>query len=1177
MNRNFDFHWDEGGSSDLPCAETYNGGAAFSEIESRIIRDTILGIANQTMVYLTVHSYGQYWLTPWGYTADLPANYDQLYDLAVRAVDKLTAVYGTQYTIGSSTNVLYVNTGPSDDWAMGGAGIPYAYTLELRDTGKYGFELPAEYQVYQVKAKDRVSFDVLVKLYNERSDVYDFWTEPRYVDFTTDVMVPPAFTKTFVDVLEAFNMEYHIKIDDVQHFSRWDKAQLKHFSLCAMQIYEFVNEIAATYPNLVTVTSTGLSYLGNDMPILKISTGGSGKNAIFAEGVGDWVIVKKKNTGNFDYYWNTGGSTSIECGETYHGGAAFSQVEARNVRDAMLSVANQTKVYFSFHSYGQYWLTPWGYTSALPDDYQDLSGSMSPLEDQDKLLDEALSVVKVQALQMKRCLDKRKLMDALKHASTMLGELRTSLLSPKSYYELYMAICDELQHLEMYLLDEFQNGRKVADLYELVQYAGNIIPRLYLLVTVGVVYIKTNEQSRRDILRDLVEMCRGVQHPLRGLFLRNYLLQCTRNLLPDLAENDPLATESYGNVRDAVDFIQLNFSEMNKLWVRMAYQGHSRDKERRERERQELRLLVGTNLVRLAQLDSVDVELYKKVVLPGILEQVVSCRDALAQEYLMECIIQVFPDEVHLDTLHTYLKACAELHTDVKVHVILVALVERLAAYGQRQQALGQPPIPPHIPLFDIFSDQIGNIAQARPEMPSENLVSLQVSLISLAFRCYPEKINLVDKVLESTLVALDKIAVEKVDFDSALGKELNRLLRMPISHYNSLVTLLQLPHFGQVLQRLDFNGRKSVALHLVNNALDNETYITTQEHVDAVLNMLAPLICDQPDQVLTGQDAEDFAEEQNLMARMIHLLAAEDTDLDQQYRMLTSARKQFGAGGARRIPFTLPPLIYEAFKLARKYFDVRQEDELWEKKCEKIFTFCHQCIAALVKAELAELPLRLFLQGALAASQIIFGTHETLAYEFISQAFTLYEEEISDSKAQFAALTLMAASLEKLDCFSEENSAPVRSKCALLASALLRKPDQCRALILVSNLFWSSTTKELEGKPMRDGKKVLECLRKAGKVATECLDPGVQAQLIVELVNVYVHFFHQGNQHITVTHINELISKVRQDLLPQLENSDEKELIERHLGASCEMLRHRRDNPSTTSDTPSYQGIILD
>ena len=52
------------------------------------------------------------------------------------------------------------------------------------------------------------------------------------------------------------------------------------------------------------------------------------------------------------------------------------------------------------------------------------------------------------------------------------------MLSPKSYYELYMSVCDELRHLEMYLLDEFQKGRKVADLYELVQYAGNIVPRM---------------------------------------------------------------------------------------------------------------------------------------------------------------------------------------------------------------------------------------------------------------------------------------------------------------------------------------------------------------------------------------------------------------------------------------------------------------------------------------------------------------------------------------------------------------------------------------------------------------------------------------------------------------------------------------------------------------------------
>jgi len=61
-------------------------------------------------------------------------------------------------------------------------------------------------------------------------------------------------------------------------------------------------------------------------------------------------------------------------------------------------------------------------------------------------------------------------------------------------------------------------------------------------------------------------------------------------------------------------------------------------------------------------------------------------------------------------------------------------------------------------------------------------------------------------------------------------------------------------------------------------------------------------------------------------------------------------------------------------------------QDENWEKKCQKIFQFCHQTIGALIKAEQAEIPLRLFLQGAMAAGSIGFENHETVAYEFMSQ-----------------------------------------------------------------------------------------------------------------------------------------------------------------------------------------------
>ena len=84
-----------------------------------------------------------------------------------------------------------------------------------------------------------------------------------------------------------------------------------------------------------------------------------------------------------------------------------------------------------------------------------------------------------------------------------------------------------------------------------------------------------------------------------------------------------------------------NFVEMNKLWVRMQHQGHTRDRERREVERKDLRILVGTCLVRLSQMECTNCNSYKQFILPGVLDQVMNCRDTMAQIYLMEILVQV--------------------------------------------------------------------------------------------------------------------------------------------------------------------------------------------------------------------------------------------------------------------------------------------------------------------------------------------------------------------------------------------------------------------------------------------------------------------------------------------------------------------------------------------------------
>jgi vacuolar protein sorting-associated protein 35 len=53
-----------------------------------------------------------------------------------------------------------------------------------------------------------------------------------------------------------------------------------------------------------------------------------------------------------------------------------------------------------------------------------------------KILDDHIQVVRLQAFHMKKSLDTNNLVDALKHSSTMLEELKTSKLSPRNYYNL---------------------------------------------------------------------------------------------------------------------------------------------------------------------------------------------------------------------------------------------------------------------------------------------------------------------------------------------------------------------------------------------------------------------------------------------------------------------------------------------------------------------------------------------------------------------------------------------------------------------------------------------------------------------------------------------------------------------------------------------------------------------
>ncbi|CAN6619228.1 vacuolar protein sorting-associated protein 35 [Trichomonascus vanleenenianus] len=888
-----------------------------------------------------------------------------------------------------------------------------------------------------------------------------------------------------------------------------------------------------------------------------------------------------------------------------------------------------------------------------------MSHERSPGEDLAKQLDESLHFIRQQEALMRKCLEsKGKLLDAIKHASTLLAELRTSALSPKQYYELYIAVFDALAYLGSYL-KEGHPTHHLADIYELVQYAGNIVPRLYLMITVGTVYMSIPEAPVKEIMRDMMEMCRGVQHPIRGLFLRYYLSQRCKDYLPIGSSDGP-----EGNLQDSIQFTITNFIEMNKLWVRLQHQGHSRERDKRTRERQELQILVGSNLVRLSQLEGIGKQYYRQTILPAILEQVVQCRDVLAQEYLLDVIVQVFPDEFHLYTLDLFLDATTKLNPNVSIKKIMLTLVGRLADYAEREsgssalvdalkeatlaesrdrEALEQDeatigstihgasdllrdrtqqaehaeqgeqdeeqseadaeeeapveeqtteeaddkeakeaspedkdvPTPAPMNLFAVFWKHVDEMIKARPDIPLQDVIAIAGGITKLSLSCYPDDKENLDQILEFATTKCKEASSGEMLSREAIAAVQDLLLTLVDFYSDSLLTVLSIPHYLPLLNAQPVSTQKAIASSVLDNILTGDAKIASVDDANGLFGLVAIVIKEGsgaaseggsgvPGGVSTARDesptdSDAVVADQSRLAKLVHMLFNEDCDI--QARLLSTARKALSDGGAR-IKYTYPALVTNALKLVRRYSKLSADDKT--EKIGSTFKFIQRVLDELYQSGAVDQSHRLYVSCAKVADQV--GAEEA-SYEFFAQAFTIYEEAISDSRNQYQAICIIAGALQSTRNFTAENYDTLVSKCALHASKLLKKPDQCRAVYLCSHLWWAveipargEEEDDSGNSPLfRDDKRVLECLQRALRVADACMDVAVSVELFVEILNRYVYYYDRGSTAVTVKYINGLIDLIKTNL----ENNAEGGISDsprKHFERTLEFIRTQDD-----------------
>jgi len=230
--------------------------------------------------------------------------------------------------------------------------------------------------------------------------------------------------------------------------------------------------------------------------------------------------------------------------------------------------------------------------------------------------------------------------------------------------------------------------------------------------------------------------------------------------------------------------------------------------------------------------------------------------------------------------------------------------------------------------------------------------------------------------------------------------------------------------------------------------------------------------------------------------------------------------------------------MIFGSLELAKRV-QARElaNDTALVVKTKKVFGFVHETITVL-KPHYPEPALRLFIHAAQTADRCGF---EAIAYEFMAQAFICYEDEISDSKAQFGAINYIVAALKNFTCFGQENYDTLISKATQHSAKLLKKPDQCRAVYACAHLFWPGDDKH---PGHRDEKRVLACLQRSLKIANTCV--GSQVHLFVEILNKYLYFFDRKCPSITVKYLKGLIALIEEHL-PTLDSSPTSQQAKTH------------------------------
>ena len=806
-------------------------------------------------------------------------------------------------------------------------------------------------------------------------------------------------------------------------------------------------------------------------------------------------------------------------------------------------------------------------------------------EDQERYLDKGLKKIRAQAFHIHTSIEKNNLRQCLKETYAMLSELRTNNLTPKNYYHLFTTIFDEMLLVEDFFKEEINRGRKVRDLYDSVQQAKYLIPRLYLMISAGALVLENEPKATDEIIFDLLGMIKGVQNPIRGLFTRYFMLKRIKDKLPDKGNK---YLEEGGKFEETLKFILQNLDEMNRLWIRISSDVTGTEKMLRDKERVELKILVGESINRLSSLEGLTIDIYEKDVLPKLIQIILESNDVLSQQYLMECIIHAFSDSYNIKCIELILNTLSRLLPGVDIKGLFISLMEKLAKFindnsGEDANEEDKQLVASATGVYPILIQYFDRLQKETfmqgSEMDVCKLLDLNSAFLKFAIKCTENDVlTSINHVLGSTLQCLKQYN-RLLNSDGI--KKLNKLLEVPLS---SDYSIFEITNFDGLITFLDYTMRKNLSLNIIHALCrpDSKEKLDSLEKIQKLIKLIQPLLVDSPDAI--EEDNYSFDNNQSEVCKMIYIVKTEDPEIT--FQIYTELKNIFVNGGERRKKVTLPALanciILFCHKLSLAYdnknnliseemkknyytnesietYDISkiENGEAFYKLMLEIYKLLNEIIS-LIKENWPEVALKLYLVSASQVNSILSEkkNFEEACASFMNGAMDIYNEGKYDINHKYFLLSQICGYLVNFTILSKENLENIIKVLMETGNKMTKRGDQFNSMIDIGQIYYIV---------LKDGNKVLDCINKARKYANFAMTNPQNLVLFVDLLNKYLYFVDANDETVTIKadQIDEIIELIKNHI-QTIKNEVSKDSsflpgIEKYFNNTIEFIKKRK------------------